>query len=246
MTFPRRADGSQSGFSLIELMIALFLMSIVIAIAVQQIADVEQRSSAEQTKVDTLQEGREFMDQIVRDLHETGYPSIRQFDTSSFSSPALASPAYNDQRLATGIIKLAPNELQLEGDVDGSGRVSTVDYLYSSSGNGCPCLQRSQVLKSVGGTNFSTAVQGVQNAATTADPIFVAYESNGTLVNSADLSSSANQQLLANLKTVQVTLKLKSPILDSKTKQFPETSLASTVTLVNCSLAANGQAMSCQ
>jgi prepilin-type N-terminal cleavage/methylation domain-containing protein len=235
MKFARRVHSSQSGFSLIELMVSLLLMSIVVAVAVQQIGTVQQRSTTEQGKLDMFQEGREFLDQIVRDLHETGYPSVKQF-----SAPTANSVAY-------GIIKIAPGELKLEGDVDGSGQVSVVDYTYQASGNNCPCLQRTQTLKSLTPGSGSVIVQGVQNAATTSDPIFVAYKVDGTLVNSADSGGTlSDQQTLASLKTVQVTLKLKSEIIDSQTKQYPETSLGSTVTIVNCSYVANGQANSCQ
>jgi prepilin-type N-terminal cleavage/methylation domain-containing protein len=237
---------TQRGFSMIELMVAIFVMTVIVGVAFQQINQVQQRAQMENAKLDMFQEAREFMDQLVRDLHQAGYPSIKQFDTSSWST-AVSSPSYNDARLATGLIYIAPDEIEFEGDVDGTGTVSILDYKLFSSGDNCPCLKRSQVAKSTSpGTNYSVEVQNVQNAGTTSDPIFVAYKNDGTLVNNADMTSSANRLTLANIRSVQITLKLKSKFVDQSTHQAPETTLGSSVAIVNCSLAASGGVMSCQ
>ena len=236
-----------TGFSLIELLFVLLLMSVVTGTILSQISLVQQRARTEQTKLDIFQESREFMDQLIRDLHQTGYPNLRMFDTSGWSPPLNATPR-NDFRLAAGLTKIAPDEIVFEGDVDGDGQVDVLDYKLqpASAGNNCPCLQRSQVLKSTGGTVFSTEVQNVQNAGTAADPIFVAYKTDGTVVSSADTSTASGLLSLASLKTIRVTLKVKARAVDPQTGVAPETSLGGVVTLANCSLAASGQAMSCQ
>ena len=194
-------------------------------------------------KVDIFQEAREFADQFVRDLHQAGYPSARMFDTSGWS-PALASPATGDSRIAVGITKIAANEITFEGDVDGDGNVHTVDYVLQTTGNNCPCLQRSDNLKS-GTAVLSNDVQNVQSAGTTADPIFIGYTSSGTTVTSADMTTAAGKIALATIKTVQFTLKVKSPVVDTQTLVAPETTLGGQVTIGNCSLAATGQTNSC-
>ena len=102
------------------------------------------------------------------------------------------------------------------------------------------------MLKSTGGTLFSTLAQNVQSAGTTADPFFVAYTADGTVVTSADTASAGGLLTLAGIKTVQITLKVKAGVTDPKTGVAPEASLGSVVTLTNCSLAASGQPMSCQ
>jgi hypothetical protein len=161
------------------------------------------------------------------------------FDTTGWTATQVSS------RIATGIIKIAANEIQFEGDVDGDGNVHVVDYALQSTGNNCPCLQRSDILKSSGTTVFSNDVQNVQTAGTTADPLFIAYTSSGTTVTSADMTSSAGKNALATIKTVQFTLKVKAPILDTQTGLAPETTLGGQVTIGNCSLAATGQTNSC-
>jgi type II secretory pathway pseudopilin PulG len=229
---------------MLEMMVAVAIMSVLMGVVLSQISLLQQRTRTEQVKVDIFQESREFADQLVRDLHQAGYPNIRMFQTSGWS-PALSSPSYNDSRLAVGVTKIAPGELKFEGDVDGDGYVHVVDYVLASTGNNCPCLQRSDVLKSSGTTVLSNDVQNVENAGTSADPIFIAYTNSGTSVTSDDMTTSAGQNALATIGTVQFILKVKAPIVDAKTGQAPETTLSGQVFIRNCSLAASGQTNSC-
>jgi hypothetical protein len=92
---------------------------------------------------------------------------------------------------------------------------------------------------------LSNDVQNVENAGTSADPIFIAYTASGTAVTSADMTTGAGQISLATIKTVQFVLKVKAPIVDPRTGQAPETTLSGQITIRNCSLAASGQSNSC-
>src|SRR5712664_2025284 len=67
----------QAGFSLLELVIVCAILTIVLAAIFNGVDLVTQRSHAEQTKVDLTQEGREFVDEFERDLHQAGYPNCR-------------------------------------------------------------------------------------------------------------------------------------------------------------------------
>jgi type II secretory pathway pseudopilin PulG len=232
------------GFSLVEVIFVAGLMSVILGAIISQISQMQQRSRTEQTKVDIFQESRDFVDQFIRDMRETGYPSIRMFDTSSWTT-ALASPASSDYRLATGVIYVAPSEIKFEGDIEGDGKVDVVDYKLVATGNNCPCLQRGWVDKNSGTETLSNEVQNVQNAGTTADPIFVAYTASGTAVASADMTTTSGQQALATIKTVSIRIKTKSAVVDVQTTLAPETTLSGQVTIVNCSLAATGQSNSC-
>jgi prepilin-type N-terminal cleavage/methylation domain-containing protein len=233
------------GFSLMELLVVMLLMSIIVGAVVEQIAMIQQRSRTEQAKVDIFQESRDFVDQFVRDAHAAGYPSIRMFDTASWTT-ALASPnPWTDSRLAAGITFIGPGEIKFEGDVEGDAKVDVVDYVLVATGNNCPCLRRGAVDKATVAAAFSNEVENVQSAGTTADPIFVGYTASGTAVTSADTTTVAGQQALATIKTVLIRLKTKSAVVDPRTGQAPETTLSGQVTIVNCSLTATGQANSC-
>jgi prepilin-type N-terminal cleavage/methylation domain-containing protein len=142
------------GFSLIELLIATAVLTIVLAGIVQYIAVATQRSKIESTKVDLSQEGREFVDEFERDIHQAGYPNCRQFNVGACSNAA----NYNDHRIAAGLVSVSSTQIAFEGDVDGDGLVDSVRYqLVDSAGNPpgpgstCPCtIQRSQVNKQDG------------------------------------------------------------------------------------------------
>jgi prepilin-type N-terminal cleavage/methylation domain-containing protein len=244
MTTITKARTGARGFSMLELLFVVALMTVVVAAVFTQIAQVQQRARTEQAKLDIFQQPRDFADQLSRDLHQAGYPSVRMFNTAAWSV-ALVSPPSSDSRLATGLILIGPGEIQFEGDVDGSGKVSVLDYKLASSGNNCPCLQRSQVLKSTGGTVFSNEVQNVQSVGTTADAIFAGYTATGTAVLTGDMTSTANKQALASIKTVRFQLKVKSAVVDPLTRLAPETTISSQTTIGNCSLATAGQANSC-
>src|SRR2546428_13730438 len=202
----KKESFAQLGFSLLELMIVVLILSVITGAVFSQISLVQQRARTEQSKLDIFQESREFMAQLGRDLQQTGSPNFRMFDASGWS-PALNATPMNDSRLAGGLLKIAPDEIIFEGDVDGDGQVDVLDYklIPASGGNNCPCLQRSQVLKSTGGTVFSTAVQNVQTAGTTADPMFVAYTPARTAGSSADPTTAGRLTPVANSKTIHLT-----------------------------------------
>src|ERR1044071_7959543 len=133
------SHATASGFSLLELMIVVVLVLVVTGAVFNVINLSTARSATEQTKLDMTQEGREFMDQMSRDLRQAGYPNPRNFASSVLT----VSPIANDHRAAVGLVKVDANDLWFEGDVDGSGTVSVVQYhLDTSTSNNCPCLRR--------------------------------------------------------------------------------------------------------
>jgi prepilin-type N-terminal cleavage/methylation domain-containing protein len=172
---------SQKGFSLIELVIVCAILSIVLGAVFTGVNVATQRSQAEMTKVDLTQEGREFIDEFERDLHQTGYPNCRIVSTAGvanncpadYSSPNVA----DNSAVAVGLVSLSNTQVIFEGDVDGNGVVDSIRYrLVDSAGNypptgTCPCtIQRSQMPK-VNGTlplaqpfTFSQELQNVVNS----------------------------------------------------------------------------------
>src|SRR5215468_5042881 len=117
-------SSSNSGFSLIELMIVLVILLTITGAIFQLINLSTERSATEQTKVDMFQEAREFMDQMSRDLRGAGYPNPRNMDQSLLNQ----DPIKNDKDAAVGITKIGPGDLWFEGDVDGSGMISVIQY----------------------------------------------------------------------------------------------------------------------
>lgn len=230
----------QRGFSLIELMIVLVIL-LVIAGAIFQVINLStQRSSGEQTKLDMIQEAREFMDQMSRDLRQAGNPNPRDFSSAALTQ----SPVINDHHAAAGVVNVDTGDLWFEGDVDGSGTVSAIRYHLDTTGNNCPCLKRSALPKVDGDPygqqttpSYQVEVQGIQNTS-----IFSAF-SNGTAVG---LPVTVSSSTMASVDTIQVVLTLQASTIDPQTRTYPATTFVSTVKLNNCSQAANGASMSCQ
>ncbi|MGH9521312.1 MAG: PilW family protein [Terriglobales bacterium] len=237
------AKQPQSGFSLIELMIVLLVLSVMMGAVFQQINLVQQRNTAEQAKTDMFQESRSFMDQLTRDLHMAGYPNPRNFAPGYVTGP-------NDTHAAVGLVQVTSNSLTFEGDVDGDGVIDSVQYYLNSTGNNCPCMRRSQTQKisadpmSQGTAANYMEVQNVQNG-TSANPIFQAYDINGNLIT-LPVDFDNNKTTMATIRSIKVTMTVQSPIVDIKTRIYPITTLVSSIDLDNCSQAATNKTMSCQ
>lgn len=238
----------QAGFTLIETLITIIILSIIMAAVFKQIDVAQKRSSAEQQKLDMFQESREFADMMTRDLRNAGYPNQRNFDGSM--------PA-TDQRNAQGLLYVGPADIWFEGAVDGDGQVWIVKYHLDTTGTDCPCLRRSKVSKQpvALSDNFSVEVQYVQNG-TLAMPIFSYYDASN---NPIDLSSytgniidgtlsttaSNDKAKIASIQTVKIELSTQAKFADLQTGQRPVITLDSFVTLQNCSQLNAGGSLHC-
>jgi type II secretory pathway pseudopilin PulG len=168
----QRAGSAAAGFSLLELAISAAILLVVLGTAMNFIRLATQSSKREQTTVDLTQQGRAFVDEFERDIHQAGYPNCRMFNTTSNCSAHFA-----DGTMAVGIAQISNTNIIFEGDVNGDGVVETVQYqLVDSAGNSppsgtCPCtLQRSEMPKVSGTaplaqpTSFSQELQNIVNS----------------------------------------------------------------------------------
>jgi prepilin-type N-terminal cleavage/methylation domain-containing protein len=88
----------QEGFSLIELLVALGIFLVVTGAAFTLLGNSQQRYRTESQVLNSFQEARLGLDQIVRDVNDSGYPPPSFFSASfpgnSASSPIAWSPGY--------------------------------------------------------------------------------------------------------------------------------------------------------
>lgn len=245
---------SERGFSILELVVSMAIFSVIMGVVFQQVEQAQHASAAERAKLDVFQEARAFMDLMARDLHEAGYPSPRSFGVGILTAnPALPrSPHAADSRVAVGLTRVDSGSLWFEGDVDGSGTVSVVQYQLDLVGNNCPCLRRSQQPKTDAAPLtqvpvYQVEVQNVRNGTALA-PIFFAYShgSAGAPIALPLDFDKTDAPSLASVDAIKVMLTVEADTFDAKTRLRPINTLISTVRLNNCSSAASGEFMSCQ
>jgi len=225
----RRAR-ARNGFSFLELLITMAILTAVIGVATDGMMQIQKKSASDINKIGVAQESRQFMDQILRDLRQAGYPGVRLFDSTTLNNTVNCT---NDSNItvtphiyaACGLVSFSATAIQFEGDVDGSG-VSEV-YLQAvvpASGS-CPCtVQRGTVLKSVGGTpDYYTELDNIMS-----QNIFTAYKYDGSAYNSATDSLS----LITN---IGITLYVRNPTPDNNatTVSYPTTTMVSEVRINN-------------
>jgi prepilin-type N-terminal cleavage/methylation domain-containing protein len=207
----------QAGFSLLEMVIVCAILTIVLASIFGGINTVIQRSQAEQVKVDMVQEGREFIDEFDRDLHQAGYPNCHMIQAivsgTKYTCPAdlvtTADTNEADSRsVAVGIVYLSNTKIIFEGDVDGDGIVDSVQYvLVDSAGHdpptgSCPCsIQRSQVQKAVTPTSplsqTPTFTQELQNVVNSGQPSSGSAYGNGLSISGSTAWGQTNSAYYA-------------------------------------------------
>lgn len=215
-----------AGFSLLELVLVCAILGIVLASVFSGISITINRSQAEQTKVDLTQEGREFIDEFERDLHQAGYPNCRMVGTAvagilvanSCPPPNDLSAVAQNTSIAVGLVYVSNTKVIFEGDVDGDGVVDEVQYeLVDSAGNyppttNCPCtIKRSQLPKiaasPVTGQTAPTFSQELNNVVNSGVPGGTLAYGNGLLIagNTAwGASDSAFYAALASFKDYPV------------------------------------------
>lgn len=204
----------QRGFTLIELLVVVLILSVVVGAVFSQIERAQVRYRVEDQKVDLTQQEREFIDQFTRDLHQAGFPSAKT-----------AGPAATANQIAVGLVSISATDLVMEGDVEGTGTVKTVEYSYfdgtgwaGPGPNPCPCLRRSSQDKGAAGpaTNY-TEVQNVIGAS-----FFTPLNSTGGVAPD-----------LASTKAVQITLTTQGQIQDNDVHKSIQVTMTGIARLVN-------------
>lgn len=228
---------SQAGFSLIEMLVVVAILSIVLGVVLRQISVVQQRSQTESVKVDMTQQARESLDQMIHDIHMAGYPNAKMFWSSALSSPynnqagvaAGCNPSTGGCTGATSglvyIVGGSSPQLWLEGDMDGDGQVDVVRYRFvatSTESDNCPCIERGWSSPKTAGDPVSSSVTWhvmVENVNSMTLNPFTSSGGNVNISSGIDIDSSAGT--IESIRTLAITMSVKGSSLDMPTKQYP-------------------------
>jgi prepilin-type N-terminal cleavage/methylation domain-containing protein len=208
---------AQRGFSLLELIVAVSILTTVIGVVTTGIMDIEKKSASDVNKVGLAQESRQFMDQILRDLRQCGFPSLAMFDPASGVTASSST-------VAVGLVSFSSTAIQFEGDIDGSGVSEVYIQAVLGAGGSCPCIvQRGTILKPGTTPAYYTELDNVMS-----QNIFTAYNYDGTAWDSTT-------ETVDLIKNIGVTLYVQSPLPDTNQKSitYPTTTMVSAVRINN-------------
>src|SRR5437773_9641300 len=86
---------AQGGFSLIEMMVVLAIITIIMGSVFKAIDLTQQTSRSQDMKLDLTQQAREFVDQLTHDLRNAGYPYMRNMANGMVDSSNGNSAPFN-------------------------------------------------------------------------------------------------------------------------------------------------------
>jgi prepilin-type N-terminal cleavage/methylation domain-containing protein len=163
-----KTNRHQHGFTLIEMMITVAVLTLVMGTVVAYISRLQRVYKTQETSVDSTDESRMFLDNIERELHQSGYPSKNMYTKGLL----LLTPPENNTVVAYGLVSISKWNIYFEGDFDNDGVVEDIRYtLLDSNGaiatgaSTCPCtLQRTLKTKIAGAPGTTITDADVLNA----------------------------------------------------------------------------------
>ncbi len=205
----RSQQGSTRGFSLVELLVTTFVMTIVLGSVLALSNQGQARHEFEQDLLAVQQSAREVCDQMYRDIRMAGYPQQKLYAAS------LNWTASNSNKIASGFTTIVTNNLVFQGDIDNDGIVEVVEYSLAGT-----TLRRSEVEKNSNGTVPS------------ADPQILAENVTGFNLtyyrwNSGAWTSSG--VTTANVTRVDISVTLQTSAKDPQAKQYRNTNVQTSI-----------------
>lgn len=220
-----RTKTRQRGFTLIELLTALGIFLLICGAAFTLLATSQQRFRTESQVLTSFQEARLALDQIVRDVNDSGYPPPTYSDgaaADSASSPFAWSPGYlTSAPCSIGSTCVTPGDFDLIIETNPNRQAGNpVQWIrYKLQGT---MLSRAAVNKAsstdpatVTSGNFVPFVQDVVNSAS--QPIFSYTCDTPTAAQPqpkpCSLAGADNSPV--NIRDVAITLIVATPLPDA-------------------------------
>jgi prepilin-type N-terminal cleavage/methylation domain-containing protein len=215
----------QRGFTLIELLTALGIFLIVCGAAFTLLGSSQQRYQTESQVLTSFQEARLALDQIVRDVNDSGYPPPTYSDgvpADSASSPFAWSPGYPTlPPCSIGGTCVTPAGFDLIIETNPNRQPGNPVYWIRYQLQGTT-LSRAAVPK-VSGTDPATATSGnfvpfVQNVVNSASQPIFSYTCdtpNAAQPQPKLCSTAGADNSPMNIRDVAITLIVATPLPDA-------------------------------
>jgi type II secretory pathway pseudopilin PulG len=240
-----RSNMSQFGFTLIELLTALGIFLLVCGAAFTLLATSQQHSQTESQVLNSFQEARLALDQMVRDVNDAGYPPptflLPSAPNNSTSTPFAWSPGYTVPTTCTiegSCVTPGDFDIIIETNPNPQDPASQVEWIrYQLQGT---TLMRGAAQKQIShdpavdtATFFAPLVQNVVNNSTASQiaqfqavypgmfpsgnpvAIFSYTCDNGNVPQPCPLAGTNNSP--TNIRDVVITLIVAAPLPDATT-----------------------------
>jgi type II secretory pathway pseudopilin PulG len=239
---------NQAGFTLMELMVSVAIFMLICGAIFELMGTTQNRFRTESQVLSAFEEARLGLDQIVRDVNDSGYPPQNHF-SGAFSAPPVTayavspiawSPNYAPATpcqigTAGGGTCTSPTDFDLivEGDVDGSG-VQWIRYQLLGT-----TLMRGVAPKAAGDPAVAGMLPYVLNVMNNAPPAQIAqfqaaypamfpggtpqplFQFTCDAPNGPVLcQNAAGNNSPANVRDVDITLIVMTPQRDAQTNQI--------------------------
>jgi prepilin-type N-terminal cleavage/methylation domain-containing protein len=207
----------EKGFSLIELLIVLFVFTFIVGGLFNILGRSQNRYQFEQEVADIQQVARNCLDLMEREIRLAGFPKETYYDSSNnwtaTNSNRVArfflDPSNPDAGTAT-----SPTSMLFEGDIDEDGVVESVRYRLNGTD-----LERSAVDKASGATP-ATDYRAIAQNVTAAT--FTYLDSGG--------ATTANSSLV---RAVRIQLQLTTASRDPESRRLRTVSVQTTALIRN-------------
>lgn len=162
----KRSASSAAGFSLVELLTALAIFMVICGVAFGMLTMAMKKYRTDSQLLNTFQEARFGLDQMVRDINDAGYPPRNQIQAGAGPPPstfAVAAFAWGGNTYPFGTCSIGScplptgYDIMIETDINRQDKKNTVEWVRYRLG-------------AVDGTNPTTLYRAVMNKSSIVSP----------------------------------------------------------------------------
>lgn len=231
----------QKGTSALEMMVVVLVFTLLTGVVFRLLYVSQQRYRMESDVLDSFQGAQVALDQMVRDIHTSGYPPVNSYSSAAVataqftkvaSAPFAWSPGYSLAPCTVGGTCVTPSgfDLIVETDIDPQNNNGVEWIRYQLNGT---TLMRGMVSKQLGvdpalaltGATMVPYIDNVMNNATPAQMAQIRASYPGMFPGNAPVPiftykyDTGQPSTPPNIREVNITLIVQAQALDPLTRQ---------------------------